>query len=218
MDNFKSFLHYFFLSPHQYSIKYFILLLVLILFIQTSIIGFHTVMSESMEDTLLVGDTVLVFNTWYGFRPPLVKHTVTPGFRPKHGDIVIFPYPNDPSKEYVKRVVATGKDIFAIANKKLIVNLELENFPSTAKHADPNIIPKKGGKRDYYPVDTVPKDSLFVLGDNRDFSNDSRVWGFLGKRRLSGRVARVAWSVDPEVPWSDFRHKIRWERLGKKLE
>jgi len=218
MDKFKSFLQYFFLSPHQYSIRNFIILIVLMLFIQTSIIGFHTVVSESMEDTLLVGDTVLVFNTWYGFRPPLVKHTVTPGFRPKHGDIVIFPYPYNPSKVYVKRIAATGKDVFAIANKKLLVNLKLEKFPSTAKHADPGILSNKAGKRDFYPVDIVPKDSLFVLGDNRDFSHDSRVWGFLGKRSLRGRVSRVVWSVDPEVSWFDFFHKIRWKRFGKRVK
>lgn len=218
MDKIKSFLRYFFISPHQYSIRNFVILIVLMLFIQTSIIGFHTVVSESMEDTLLVGDTVLVFNTWYGFRPPLVKHTVTPGFWPKQGDIVIFSYPYDPSKVYVKRVAATGKDVFAIANKLLLVNLKLERLPSTAKHADPDTISKKRGKRDNYPACIVPKDSLFVLGDNRDFSHDSREWGYLGKKNLRGRISRVVWSIDPDVPWTDIRHKVRWERLGKKIE
>ena len=94
-------------------------------------------------------------------------------------------------------------------------------LPTCGKLADEDIIPRGDsgkGKRDFLSVVTVPEDSIFVLGDNRDFSHDSRVWGFLGKKNLRGRVSRVVWSVDPEMPWTDLRHKIRWERLGKKIE
>ena len=218
MNNIKSFLHHFFLSPKQYSLTNFFILLILILFIQASVLSLHTVVSESMEDTLLVGDTILVLKTWYGFRLPFSNRHLTPGFSIKHNEIIICAYPGDPKQEYVKRCAATGEDIVAINRKILYVNGNLVPLPEHGKNDDPEILHKDNARRDFYPLTIVPEDSLFVLGDNRDFSFDSRSWGCLPKRNLRGRVTRILWSIDPEVPWTDLRHKIRLDRFFKRVK
>ena len=213
----KSFLN-FIGNPKQYSFTNFIILLILILFIQASIVSLHIVTSESMEDTLLVGDVILVAKTWYGFKPPLFQKPVTPGYRVKHDDIVICAFPGDPTKEFVKRCVAKGGDTLGIKAKQLIVNGNFIPLPKTGKHTDPELLQKHDGKRDFYPASFVPKDSLFVLGDNRDFSFDSRSWGFLPKKNLKGKVIYLLWSLDPNVSWTNITHKFRSGRFFKKVE
>jgi len=213
MKKILSFIKYFFSDPRQYSLTNFVVIFSLILLLQASVVSLHTVISESMEDTLLVGDTVLLLKTWYGFRPPFFDHTITPGFRPQMDDIVICSYPGDPTQDYVKRIVATGGETVAINRKKLFVNGNPVPLPEKGKNADPEMLRKENARRDFYPVIVVPKDSLFVLGDNRDFSFDSRSWGPLPRKNLRGRVRYILWSLDPKVPWTDLKHKIRKERF-----
>ena len=217
MNRLKSFLTYFFFESRQYSIINLIVVFSLLMLLQASIVSVHRVVSESMEDTLLVGDTILVFKTWYGFRLPFTNRTVTPGFRLHYGDIVICSYPGEPNKEYVKRCVAVGGDAIAINRKKLFVNDYPMPLPVTAKHADPNMLRPENVRRDYYPRRAVPRDSLFVLGDNRDFSFDSRSWGCLPRKNLRGKVGYILWSLDPVVPWTEITKKFRGGRFFKKV-
>ena len=90
-------------------------------------------------------------------------------------------------------------------------------LPEKAKHTDPEILHKDNARRDYYPQRTVPLDSLFVLGDHRDFSFDSRAWGCLPQKNLRGKVGYILWSLDPDVPWSDFGNKLRKGRFLKRV-
>lgn len=218
MNKLRAFLRYFFFDPRQYSLTNFVIVFFLLLLLQTSVVSLHRVVSESMEDTLLVGDTLLVFKTWYGFRPPFFDHAVTPGFRPQYGDIIICEYPGEPAQDYVKRLVALGGDTVVIEKKQLFVNDYPIPLPAKAKNSDPQILRKENARRDFYPRRTVPRDSLFVLGDNRDFSFDSRTWGCLSRKNLRGKVHSILWSLDPNVPWSDFRHKWRGDRVFKRVE
>ena len=88
------------------------------------------------------------------------------------------------------------------------------------KNDDPETIPAGPGygRRDFRPREIVPDSSLYVMGDNRDSSMDSRIWGFLPRKNLRGKVWMIIWSTDPEVPWSDFKNKIRWDRMLTKPE
>ncbi|MFC1508476.1 signal peptidase I [Candidatus Omnitrophota bacterium] len=217
MKNLKEFLHYFFLNPKQYNLTNLIIIATLLVLGQATIMSVHKVVSESMEDTLLVGDTLLVFKTWYGFRPPFFERPITPGFRLQYGDIIICKYPGDPTKDYVKRCVAKGGDTVSVDKKQLYVNDYPIPLPQGAKHTDPEILHRDNARRDYYPQRTVPRDSLFVLGDHRDFSFDSRTWGCLPRKNLRGKVGYILWSLDPEIPWSDFRNKVRKGRFFKRV-
>ncbi|MCE5251583.1 signal peptidase I [bacterium] len=213
MKKLLAFLKYFFTDPRQFSLTNLVIVFTLLAVLQASVLSLHKVVSESMEDTLLVGDTLLLFRTWYGFRPPFFNHAVTPGFKPQPDDIVICIYPGDPKQEYVKRIAAIGGDTVAIDRKHLFVNGNPVPPPQTAKFADPEILRKENARRDFYPLKVVERDSLFVLGDNRDFSFDSRSWGPLPSKNLRGKVGYILFSLDPKVPWSDFRHKLRKGRF-----
>ena len=171
-----------------------------------------------MEDTLLTGDKFLVLKSWYGLRMPFTERILITFHEPEPGDLVIFKYPLDPQQIHVKRCVAVGGQTVEIVRKKLFVNDVEIPLPAGAKHDDPEIIPAGPGygKRDFRPREVVPDTALYVMGENRDFSIDSRIWGFLPGKNLRGKVWIILWSTKPEVPWSDIKNKIRWNRMFTK--
>ena len=159
-----------------------------------------------MKNTLLIGDYILVNKFIYGIKVPFTDITMIPISAPDPGDIIVFKYPDDPSKDFIKRVVAVGGETVEIRNKKVYVDGELRNNPY-AIHVDPRIIPKQYQPRDFFGPVTVPEGKLFVMGDNRDESNDSRYWGFVDKSALRGKAFMIYWSWDKQ----DFN--VRWKRL-----
>lgn len=194
------------------------ILLVVLILLFVFVIENHTVISPSMEDTLLTGDKFLVLKSWYGLRMPFTERILITFHEPEPGDLVIFKYPLDPQQIHVKRCVAVGGQTVEIVRKKLFVNDVEIPLPAGAKHDDPEIIPAGPGygKRDFRPREVVPDTALYVMGDNRDFSIDSRIWGFLSRNNLRGKVWLILWNIDPEVHWSDVKNKIRWNRILKK--
>ena len=160
----------------------FIIVLILLFIITASVISLHNVVSPSMEDTLLEGDMFVVLNFWYGFRLPFMDRVIIKGFEPVTDDLLIFKYPIDPSQVHVKRCVAVGGQTVEIVEKKLFVDDIEIPLPPKGKHDDPEIIPEGlygSGKRDFIPEAVIPDTAIYVMGDNRDFSVDSRIWGFL---------------------------------------
>ncbi|MFC1651432.1 signal peptidase I [Candidatus Latescibacterota bacterium] len=192
-----------------------VVLILLFVFVFTN----HTVVSPSMEDTLLTGDTFIVLKSWYGLRLPFTDRILINFHEPEAGDLVIFKYPLQPTETHVKRCVALRGQSIEIVRKKLFVDDEEVPLPPGAKHDDPVTISAGPGygRRDFRPREVVPDTSLYVMGDNRDFSMDSRIWGFLPRKNLPGRAWMILWSTDPDIPWSDFKDKIRWDRMFKKL-
>ena len=171
--------------------------------------------SGSMLPTLQIGDHILVSKFAYGLRLPYPFETlVFEWARPEPGDIVVFVYPKDGTKDFIKRVVAVAGDEVRIRNKKLFVNGVADESPY-AHFANPDrIIP---GPRDNYPPllpdrsnesVVVPPGKLFVMGDNRDHSHDSRFWGFVDAQDVKGQAFLIYWSWDGQDRW------VRWERLG----
>lgn len=152
--------------------------------------------SGSMEDTLLVGDFLIVNKFLYGIKVPFTD-TRLPGIRePRYGDVVVFEYPNpDPrakKENYVKRVIGVPGDTVELRNNVLYLNGEPkeETFiklkPPTPRWAD------------FGPI-KVPEDSLFMMGDNRNWSADSRDWGFLDTSRIKGKAVMIYWSWDSKT-------------------
>ena len=192
------------------NIEAIVIAVILAMFIRTFVVQAFKIPSGSMQDTLLVGDYILVNKFIYGVKAPFTDYTVIPVKDPQRGDVVVFRYPEDPSKDFIKRVVAVGGDTVEIRHKQVYVNGERQELPQ-AIHVDPRMIPQSVQPRDFFGPVTVPEDKLFTMGDNRDESNDSRFWGFVDVSALRGKAFMIYWSWDSD----DFG--VRWSRLGDRI-
>ncbi len=181
--------------------------LVLALVIRTFVIQAFKIPSESMLNTLLVGDHLLASKFAYGVKIPFSHIYIWQGNDPQRGDIIIFEYPNDPSTDFIKRVIGVPGDIIEVRNKQLYRNGEpvKEEY---IRFTEPDRIQPI---RDNFGPVTVPKDKYFVMGDNRDNSMDSRFWGFVSRSAVRAKAWRIYWS------WGGF-DDIRWKRIGRAVE
>ena len=181
---------------------------ILALFIRTFVVQAFKIPSGSMKPTLLVGDHILVNKFIYGVKLPFSDITLIPVKDPKRGDIVVFEFPEDPKKDFIKRVIAVAGDTVQIRNKKVYINDKPMDDPY-GTHLDPHSIRGEARPRDNFGPVTVPAKSLFVMGDNRDHSYDSRFWGFVNLPAVKGKAFIMYWSWDKE------NTGIRWRRLGR---
>ena len=179
----------------------------LALFIRTFVVQAFKIPSGSMKPTLLIGDHILVNKFIYGVKIPFSDITLIPVKEPTRGDIVVFKFPEDPKKDFIKRVIAVAGDKVEIRDKKVYINGKAMEDPY-GTHLDPHIMPAGARPRDHLRPLTVPSDSLFVMGDNRDHSYDSRFWGFVKLSELKGKAFIIYWSWDKE------NTGVRWGRLG----
>lgn len=177
--------------------------LVLALFIRTFAVQSFKIPSESMLQTLLVGDYLLATKFTYGLKIPFTDTYFYDGRLPERGDIIIFEYPKDPSVDFIKRVIGLPGDTIEIRNKQLFRNGEAVQ-ESYVQIIEPNVIE---ALRDNYGPVTVPQGKYFVMGDNRDNSMDSRAWGFVDRTAIRAKAWRIYWS------WGGF-DDIRWDRIG----
>ncbi len=202
-----------------------IIALVAALLLRIFVVSAYKVNSGSMEDALYEGDYIFVNKLAYDY-----------GGEPKVGDIIVFKYPNNPEKEFIKRIVALPGQTVQIADKVVYVNDEVAPIPPNSKHIDKRIIPGDLSFRDNFQPYIVPPGEYFVMGDNRDDSRDSRFWGSVPEENILGKAVFVYWSTEPDpdpVKWGfpyiiqafqwmgrliiDFPSRTRWERLGTPL-
>ena len=165
--------------------------LILALIIKTSIVEAYKIPSGSMEDTLLVGDFLLANKFIYGMKLPIPFTDIhLPALaEPKPGDVIIFKYPKNPKLNYIKRCVATEGQVVEIRDKVVLIDGKPFEGPLLMKHTDRNIYPMGIMRiRDNMPPRRVPKGYLFMMGDNRDNSADSRFWGFLNRELVLGKA------------------------------
>ena len=198
-------------SKLQEYIEAIILAIVIAFFIRTFVIQAYKIPSGSMKPTLLIGDHILVSKFNYGIKLPLIRSTLLPIGTPKRGDIVVFIYPEDRSKDFIKRLVGVPGDTIEIRDKKILIN----GLPYKDKHGvyvDHLIIPGSVQPRDNFGPVTVPKQKLFVMGDNRDESYDSRFWGMVDQRDVLGKALIIYWS------WNGENSDVRWSRIGSLLK
>jgi signal peptidase I len=192
-----------------------IIAVLLALFIRTFIVQAFKIPSGSMLETLQIGDHVLVSKFIYGIKMPFTGKILIPIKEPKRGDIVVFKYPQDPSLDYIKRVVAVGGETVEIKNKKIFINGELL-ADDHGQFKDEEIHSPSRDSRDNYGPLTVPNGKLFVMGDNRDNSYDSRFWGFVDLEAVRGKAFILYWSwdVNKSLFSIDRFTSIRWGRIG----
>ena len=190
----------------------------------------YRIPSRSMEDSLLVGDYLLVDKVSYGVRIPFTTWRLPALRDPSPGDIVAFEYPADPGRTFVKRCIAVAGQTVELRDKAVYVDGERLPDPPFSKYVDARILPARD-PRDNLGPRTIPAGSIFVMGDNRDNSRDSRHWGALSVDRIIGRGLFVYWSSEPDLPGESgredpevradgalsFFRRVRWSRVGYRV-
>ncbi|MBI4592959.1 MAG: signal peptidase I [Candidatus Rokubacteria bacterium] len=185
--------------------------ILLALVIRTLVVQAFTIPSGSMMDSLLVGDYILVNKFLYGPEVPLTDWRLPGIRRPQRGDIIVFKYPQDEKRDFIKRIIGTPGDVVEVRGHQVLVNGQplaesyVKKGASPLSHSDPLACAYA------YGCDStrVPTDSYFVMGDNRDNSQDSRYWGFVKRDKIRGKAFLIYWS------WDGDRHWLRWWRLAK---
>jgi signal peptidase I len=211
---------------------------VMVFLIRATIVEAFRIPTGSMEDTLLVGDFLLVNKFVYGIRTPdwigipfteigfkIPSHHFSALIEPKQGDVVVFKYPLDPKMNYIKRCIAVGGQTVEIRNKRVFVDSVEFPLPLHGKFTSNRIIPpgvrERGilymgedwNKDNFGPI-TIPKGEYFMMGDNRDNSADSRYWGFLPEQNIVGKAMVIYFSWNNFMPLYRGLNKIRWDRLA----
>lgn len=201
--------------------------ILLALAIRTFAVQAFTIPSGSMMDTLLVGDYILVSKFLYGAEVPFTGWHL-PGLRqPQRGDIVVFKYPLDERRDFIKRIVAIPGDELVIRDDQVLINGRATPEPYVKRGTGGFSVPRYLANRDsgepclaqaagasekypdqFGPV-RIPRSEYFVMGDNRDNSQDSRYWGCLKREEIRGKAFMIYWSWNGEDGW------LRWRRLGK---
>lgn len=197
-------------SALRENIEAIIVAIILALFIRTFIVQAFKIPSGSMKETLQIGDHILVNKFVYGVKVPFLRTTIIEVKKPKRNDIVVFKFPEDPGKDFIKRVIGVAGDVVEHRDKKVYVNNEPVD-DIFGMYTDPHIFPGSFQPRDNFGPVTVPTDSLFVMGDNRDHSYDSRWWGFVNLKAVQGKAFMIYWS------WDKDNFGVRWDRIGKML-
>ena len=163
--------------------------------------------SASMLPTLQLGDYVLINKLRYGVRLPWRERWLVRYADPRPGDVIVFANPHDQAADYVKRVIAVAGDVVEIRNKQVFVNGVAHDVPSAYFTQRAHV--QSTGPRDNFGPARVPPGQVFVLGDNRDQSIDSRHWGFVDVNDVEGKALLIYWSVDGDDG------SVRWERTGE---
>jgi len=184
---------------------------VLALIIRTCVVQSFKIPSGSMEDTLVIGDCLLVNKFLYGIKMPFVDFRLPSLRNPKQGDVIVFKYPEDRSKVFIKRLIGVPGDVILVRDKLVYVNGILYRNPHEV-HKDPQVLPRALTLRDNFGPVQVPPNAYFVMGDNRDNSFDSRFWGFVGSADVVGLAVIKYWS------WERNRWRVRWQSIGKLID
>ena len=188
---------------------------ILALVIRTFVVQAFKIPSGSMEDTLLVGDHLLVNKFIYGSKIPFTEKWVVPLREPKRGDVIVFEYPEDTrnpaltfwqKKDFIKRVIGVPGDRVKMVDQTVYVNDKPYKIPQeihkgAAGYGPPEIY--------NFPERVVPPGQYFCMGDNRDRSHDSRFWGFVPKANIKGLAFILYWS------WDSEKNRVRWDRIAR---
>ncbi|HBX44003.1 MAG TPA: signal peptidase I [Deltaproteobacteria bacterium] len=202
-------------------VEAFAVALLIALLVRTFVIQAFKIPSGSMENTLLVGDHIFVNKFLYGYHVPYTKGRILAFHTPERGDIIVFVFPEDPSKDFIKRVVAIPGDTVEIRDKVVILNGEPLREGYT-RFADGKMTDGFVRSRDNMPPVKVPAGEYFVMGDNRDRSYDSRFWGFVDEDAVIGKAMFIYFSLDwgIDLQWYQlwrYPELVRWERIGDML-
>lgn len=214
-----------------------VLALLVFLVVRTTLLEAFTIPTGSMEGTLLVGDFLLVNKAVFGAEIPGLGVSLPAMAEPQRGDVIVFNPPHEPQKHYVKRVVGAAGDTLSMRQKRLYLNGTPMDEPYArhskdrrdtvhpgmtwqGRHLTAAVRPGRyRPSRDNWGPLVVPEGKLFVLGDNRDNSEDSRYWGFVDRTSVRGRPWRVYYSHQHQVEGGiPLLRSVRWKRIGERID
>ena len=190
-----------------------VIAVILALFVRTWVFQAFQIPTGSMEPNLLIGDHLIVNKMIFAPTVTGVERAVLPDRDIRRGDIIVFKYPKSPDRDFIKRVIGLPGDKIELKRKTVYVNGQALTEPyahfleSPRAETDPV---SDDVRQDYGPV-TVPSDQYFMMGDNRDNSEDSRYWGFLPMSYVKGKAEFMYFSLADDAP---MLSGIRWERIG----
>jgi signal peptidase I len=211
-----------------------VIAVILALFVRTWVVQAFKIPTGSMENNLLIGDHLLVNKFIFGPGGP--GSLLLPVGAIHRGDIVVFKYPEDPERDFIKRVIGLPGETLEVREKKVYINGApiAEAYVHYLEPAGAYSEVTSFDVRDRYGPVTIPDGHYFVMGDNRDNSQDSRYWGFLPRHYVKGKALLIYWSYDagPEAIGGDgpaeslsrlvsvvthFFTRTRWERMLRQI-
>ncbi len=192
-----------------------VIAVILALFVRTWVFQAFKIPSGSMEPNLLIGDHLIVNKMSFAPTVTAVERAVLPRRDIRRGDVIVFKSPEEPDRDLIKRVVGLPGDRLELRRKRMYVNGNRLDEPYVQYLEPPseNAPPKPGDLREEYGPVTVPVGQYFMMGDNRDNSQDSRYWGFLPASYVKGRALFIYFSADASRSIVDLVGGIRWSRL-----
>ncbi|MGE0704156.1 MAG: signal peptidase I [Vicinamibacterales bacterium] len=226
-------------SSTRESFESVVIAVVLALFIRTFVVQAFKIPTGSMENNLLIGDHLLVNKFVYGPSESSLERTLLPMGTISRGDVVVFKYPEEPERDFIKRVIGLPGETLELREKRVFIDGQPLDEPyvhfimSPSGPAEMRELTTFDVRERYGPV-MVPENQYFVMGDNRDNSQDSRYWGFLPREYIKGKALLIYWSYDavpedyiePDAATSirnlfsvftNFFSKTRWERMFRPI-
>ncbi|HEX7086480.1 MAG TPA: signal peptidase I [Vicinamibacterales bacterium] len=224
------------MAPKSTAREYFesiVIAVILALFIRTFVVQAFKIPTGSMENNLLVGDHLLVNKFVFGPAPTGLERALLPVDDIARGDVIVFKYPEEPERDFIKRVIGLPGETVELRRKQVYI----DGQPIEEPYVHFLVPPSPEGQevapydvRESYGPVTVPADHYFVMGDNRDNSQDSRWWGFLPRDYVKGKALMVYWSFEPDRAgyradgvggavsgavdaFTNFFTRTRWDRL-----
>jgi signal peptidase I len=213
-----------------------VIAVILALFVRTWVVQAFKIPTGSMENNLLIGDHLLVNKFVFAPSASAAERVLLPMSGIRRGDVVVFKYPEDPERDFIKRVIGLSGETLEVRDKKVYIDGQPLDEPYV------HYLQPAGGQheftsfdvRDRYGPVSVPEGHYFVMGDNRDNSQDSRYWGFLPKHYVKGKALLIYWSYDggPQEPAGEglgaalsrvvsvathFFTRTRWERMLQQI-
>jgi signal peptidase I len=208
-------------SPAREYFESIVIAVILALFVRTFVVQAFKIPSGSMEDNLLIGDHLLVNKFIFGGAPTALERAVLPVRDIRRGDVIVFKFPKEPDRDFIKRVIALPGETVELRHKTVYVNgkpIDESAFHLKFTSPEPGDGRPSRDKVDAFGPVTVPADHLFMMGDNRDDSYDSRYWNFLPMNYVKGRAINIYFSYDPAKPGvAAVVTSIRWGRLFRQV-
>jgi signal peptidase I len=213
-----------------------VIAVILALFIRTFVVQAFKIPTGSMEENLLIGDHLLVNKFMYAPTSSRLEQAILPIGTIRRGDVLVFKYPVEPDRDFIKRVIGLPGETLELKAKKIYINGSPLDEPyvhfleEPGRNTELSEVTSSDVRENYGPV-TVPPNQYFMMGDNRDNSADSRYWGFMPRDYVKGKALLIYWSYESErEDYEDestsatikglasvFMHfftKTRWDRLG----
>lgn len=188
-----------------------IIAVVLALFVRTFVFQAFKIPTGSMEPNLLIGDHLIVNKMVFSPAATPVERAILPTREVRRGDIVVFKYPEEPERDFIKRVIGLPGDRLELRSKVLYINDQplQEEYAHYASPAMADAFGASGDLRESYGPVTVPQGQYFMMGDNRDNSEDSRYWGFLPASYVKGNALFIYFSFDSGLRWERLFDRVR---------